>query len=66
MKVLRVENVLAQSAQSWEDAVQQAVREACKSIKKIHSVYVKDLSVKLCGEEIKEYRANVKITFEIE
>ncbi len=67
MSIIKVIELLANSNQSWEDAAQQAVNEASKSIRNIKSVYIHDLSAMVDGSNrITEYRGNVKLTFEIE
>lgn len=40
MAVVKVIELLAESENSWEDAVRQAVVEASKSVRGIRSVYV--------------------------
>ncbi|MDC7994633.1 dodecin family protein [Altibacter sp. HG106] len=65
MAVLKVIEVLANSNKSWEDATQNAVKQAAKSVKHVRSVYVKEMSANVDGEDITEYRVNVKITFEV-
>ena len=65
MAVLKVIEVLANSDKSWEDATQNAVKHAAKSIKQIRSVYVNEQSAIVDGDDITEYRVNVKITFEV-
>jgi len=66
MGVLKVIEVLASSTKSWEDAAQQAVAEAAKTIKGITSVYVQDQSCTVKDGKIEEYRLNLKLTFKIE
>ena len=65
MGVLKVIELLANSNKSWEDAAQNAVKHASKTIKGIKSIYVDDLSAVVNDDNITEYRANVKITFEV-
>jgi hypothetical protein len=65
MAVLKVIELLASSDKSWEDAVQSAVKEAAKTVKEIRSVYVKNLSAVVKKDQVTEFRANVKITFEV-
>ena len=45
MKVLKVIEILGNSTLSFEDAVQNVINEASKSVKNIKSVYVKDMQV---------------------
>ena len=65
MTVLKVIEILASSAKSWEDATNNAVKTAGKTLKGIRSVYVKDMSAVVKDGEIKEYRVKCKITFEV-
>ncbi|RKN79545.1 MULTISPECIES: dodecin family protein [Ulvibacterium] len=65
MAVLKVIEVLANSDESWEDATKKAVAEASKSVKNIRSVYVNEQSATVDDGKLKEYRVNVKITFEV-
>ena len=65
MSVLKVIEVLGNSSVSFEDAVQNVINEASKSVKNIKSVYVKDMQVKVSDNKIKEYRVNTKVTFGI-
>ncbi|MGB5238853.1 MAG: dodecin family protein [Flavobacteriaceae bacterium] len=65
MSVLKVIEVLANSSESWEDATQNAVTHASKSVKKIRSAYVSEQSATVDDGKISEFRVNVKITFEV-
>lgn len=65
MAVMKVIEVMANSDKSWEEAVKNAVRTAAKSVKNIKSVYVKEQTANVSGDNITDYRVNVKITFEV-
>ncbi len=65
MSVLKVIEILASSEKSWEDAVDNAVKSAAKSLKGIRSVYVVDQSAVVKDNKVAEYRVNCKITFEV-
>ncbi len=66
MAVLKVIELLANSNKSWEDAAQNAVKHASKTVQNIRSVYVKDLSLTVGDDgNVKEYRMDVKVTFEV-
>ena len=65
MSVLKVVEILGNSNKSWEDAVQQVVKEASKTIKNIKSVYVQDMQATVKNNMITEYRVNAKVTFGI-
>ena len=66
MAILKVLEILASSEKSWEDATARAVKKASKSVKNIRSAFVQSQSVTVDKGKVKEYRVNVKITFEIE
>ena len=65
MSILKVIEVMANSSKSWEDAANNAVKIASKSVKHIRSVYVQEQSAVVDDSEIVEYRVNVKVTFEV-
>ena len=65
MAVLKVIEILANSDNGWEDAAKKAVSEASKSVKNIKSVYINEQSAIVEDGKIKNYRVNVKITFEV-
>ena len=65
MAIMKVIEVLANSEKSWEDATQKAVKQASKSVKNIKSAFVQSQSVVVNGDEVAEFRVNLKITFEV-
>ena len=65
MSVLKVIEVLGNSTESFEDAVQNVIKEASKTVKNIKSVYVQDMQVSVKDNRITEYRVNTKVTFGI-
>jgi flavin-binding protein dodecin len=64
--MLKVLEVLAQSDKSWEDAAQNAIKEAAKSVRGIRSIYIKDLEATVDDGKISQYRINAKISFTLE
>ncbi|MCK0192885.1 dodecin family protein [Arenibacter sp. F20364] len=65
MSVLKVIELLGNSSESFEDAVQNIIDEASKTVKNIKSVYIKDMQVTVNDNHISEYRVNAKVTFGI-
>ena len=65
MAIMKVIEVLANSEKSWEDATKKAVKQASKSVKNIKSVFVQSQSAVVNGDEVAEFRVNLKITFEV-
>ena len=64
--VLKVIELMAGSEKSWEDATKNAIDKASKSVNNIKSAWVKDQSVSVKGNNIIEYRVNVKISFSVD
>lgn len=65
MGLLKVIEILSSSSKSWEDATQNAVTEASKTIKNIKSANVQNMSTEVKDGKITSYRVNVKISFEV-
>ncbi len=63
MSMLKVIEVLAESNKSWEDAAQDAVAQADKSVRNVKSIYIKNFEAKVEAGKIKKYRINAKISF---
>ena len=66
MAVLKVLELLSSSEKSWEDAAQNAVNEASKSLRGIQSVNIQNMSAVVKENKILEYRLNCKVSFEVE
>ena len=65
MSVLKVIELMGNSSISFEDAVQNVVNEASKTVKNIKSVYIKDMQVTVNSNKISKFRVTTKVTFEI-
>lgn len=65
MAVMKVIEVLSNSDKSWEEATRKAVKQASKSVKNIKSVFVQSQSAVVNGDEVTEFRVNLKVTFEV-
>jgi flavin-binding protein dodecin len=63
MSILKVIEVLAESPKSWEDAAQQAVNHAGKTVRNIKSIYVKEMEASVENGKISKFRINAKISF---
>lgn len=65
MAIVKVIEVIATSAVSFDDAVKQGVKEVSKTIRNIDSVYVKDMKVHVKDGEIVSYGAVCKVSFRV-
>jgi flavin-binding protein dodecin len=66
MAVVKVLEIMAESPEGWEAAVQEAVRETAKTVRGIQNVWVQDFKAIVEGDRIVAYRANCKISFTVE
>lgn len=66
MAVGRVTEVIGASPTSWEDAVEEAVGRASKSLRGITGLEITKMNASVKGSKIVEYRAHVNITFILE
>lgn len=66
MAIVKVIEVLSESPTSWEDAAQQAVTQAAKSLHNIRSVYIKEQTAKVENNKVVEYRITAKISFQLD
>ncbi|MBI3288868.1 MAG: dodecin domain-containing protein [Elusimicrobia bacterium] len=65
MPIMKVIEVLAQSDKSWEDAAQQALKEASKSVRNIRSLYIENMQAVVNDGRV-DYRLDAKISFEVD
>lgn len=66
MSLVKVIEIMAHSDKSWEDAAQQAVADAAKTLHNIRSIYVQDHSAIIKNNKIVQYRITAKLSFEID
>ena len=66
MAIHKVIEIMGESNKGWEDAAQNAVKEAAKTVKNIKSVWVKDQNAKVDKKgKLTSYRVTTKITFQV-
>ena len=66
MPVVKIVELIGSSPESWEGAVENALKEAAKTIKNIRGVHVKRCTARVEDNKIVEYRADVKVAFVVE
>ena len=66
MSVVKVIELIASSEKGFDDAVQQAVTEASKTIRNVDSVWVKDMKVHVKDGKIKTYGVICKVSFRLD
>jgi dodecin len=66
MPIVKVIELIASSENSIEDAMQNAVTEASKTIHNIDSVFVKDIKAHVKDGKISSYGVITKISFRLD
>ncbi len=63
MSVAKVIELTSTSNQSFEDAIQQGVARASKTLKNVQGAWIKEQQVNIENGRISAYRVNMMITF---
>jgi flavin-binding protein dodecin len=63
MPVAKVSEISATSTKSFEDAIQQGIARANKTLREVRSAWVKEQQVRVSKGAITEYQVNMMVTF---
>ena len=66
MSVAKVSEISATSAKSFDDAIQQGLNRASKTLRDIQRAWVKEQHVRVASGRIIEYQVNMLVTFVLE
>jgi dodecin len=63
MAVARVTEISSTSSKSFEDAIQQGVARATKTLRNVRSAWIKEQRVDVKDDQIVQYQVNLMVTF---
>ena len=63
MTVARITEITSTSTKSFDDALQNGINRATKTLKNVTGAWVQDQEVTVDGDKIAEYRIRLKVTF---
>ncbi len=63
MAVARVTEISSTSSKSFEDAIQQGVGRATKTLRNVRSAWIKEQRVDVKDDQIVQYQVNLMVTF---
>ncbi len=63
MSTLKFIEVLAESNKSWEDAAQEAVTTASKTVRNVKSIWIDNFEATVKDGKLESYRINAKVSF---
>ena len=66
MSVAKVSEISSTSSQSFEDAIEQGIQRAGKTIRNIKSAWIKEQYVRVENGKPSEYQVNLMVTFVID
>lgn len=66
MAVARVTELISSSSKSVEDAINEGIKRATKTIRGIQGWEVNKINGKIEGNKVSEYRVHLNITFVLE
>jgi flavin-binding protein dodecin len=65
MSVAKTIELSSTSRKSFDDAFQQGIARALKTLDNVHGAWVKDQHVVIVKNKVTEYRVRIKVTFEL-
>jgi len=66
MSVAKVSEISVTSTKSVQDAIEQGIARANKTLRHVRSAWIKEQQVRVKDELIKEYQVNMMVTFVID
>jgi flavin-binding protein dodecin len=66
MSVAKVSEISVTSTKSFQDAIEQGIVRANKTLRHVRSAWIKEQQVRVKDELIKEYQVNMMVTFVID
>lgn len=66
MSVAKVSEISATSSKSFEDAIEQGIERANKTLRNVRSAWIKEQQVRVSGGAITEFQVNMMVTFVID
>jgi dodecin len=63
MSVAKVSEISATSSKSFEDAIQQGLQRAGKTLRNIRGAWIKEQHVRVTDGKVTEYQVNMMVTF---
>jgi dodecin len=63
MSVAKVSEISATSSKGFEDAIQQGLSRASKTLRQVRSAWVKEQHVRCDNGKVVEYQVNMMVTF---
>jgi flavin-binding protein dodecin len=66
MSIARITEINSSSSKSFDDAIEQGIKRANKTLRNVKGAWVRDQKVKVNDGKIIEYRVNLKVSFVVD
>jgi flavin-binding protein dodecin len=66
MSVARITEISSTSTRSFEDAIQQGIARATKTLRNVTGAWIKEQRLEVANETISAYQVNMLVTFVLE
>ena len=66
MSIARVTEINSSSTKSFDDAIEEGIKRANKTLRNIKGAWVRDQKLKINNGKITEYRVSMKVSFVID
>lgn len=66
MSVARITEITSESKKGFDDAIEEGIKRANKTLKNLTGAWIKDQEVIVRDGKIKSYRVKMKVTFVLE
>jgi flavin-binding protein dodecin len=63
MSVAKISEISSTSTKSFEDAIEQGIRRASRTLEGITGAWVNEMKVDITDGKISNYRVNLRVTF---
>ncbi|MGH9204834.1 MAG: dodecin family protein [Vicinamibacterales bacterium] len=63
MSVAKVSEISSTSSKSFEDAIQQGLKRAFKTLRNVRSAWIKEQQIRCSKGKVSEYQVNMMVTF---
>ena len=63
MSIAKVTEIISSSSKSFEDAIQEGIKRASKTLENVSGAWIKDQKLKVEKGKITEYRVIMKVSF---
>ncbi len=66
MPVIKIIELVAESPNSWDEAMKNLIKEAQKSLRGITRIGVKEFDVRMVDDQLEVYRVRAEVSFRLD